>query len=860
MLKLPAIRRIGGVTVYQDDTIWNRFYLLPSIPSIRRDQNGRPVFLLALYHFSDQARAAKPDLPGGGGYMNFDVQFAVSEAETAAARTELRQWVASEYSRRRQDPAYKTLPEYATATPPDIQLADPMLSGGKVNMQTTQAAALVSARFAEAPASLVYGSTAVFNIDLTETGASFMKDLMVKPAGSGNIDLTPIQVIYNLRMWARTPPVRISVKGDSSRVYNTLQSLSQKAGDNPCTPLEIEKFRETGVNSATLQETGLVQVSIDKGDATLPEEALAELQKFALDLFDKMIQERFLEPAKAGDSDAGTQPLAFDGDLTPAGRIPVTRYKLRQSSDVSTMKLEITIDRSQVVEWPLVGEATMETFFADATPDEIGRHVVDVYPDDFNTLGVTVQVFVNFEQSQMQAVEVQTEYTAKDGAGEVHTTPGAFTFRHGATDAKRFDPTVIGGVREFRYRYRVIMDDGTASEYTAWTKSTNQALNIAVVDPGKLSLDASAASLNWDLLRGVAVHLAYFDAPGAAAAAAETSFELTAAAATRKWEPRLKSKDQGWVEAQPTYVFKEDKVVTGDVRKLALTDTLFVVPPPQVDLLNVGLLPAGDWSEVGQVAVSLEYDTGTGLVYDKTFRFAKMEDYAEWAVLLRDPTRRRFRYKAIVAYKNGRLDDSGWKNAEGDQTIPILVAGVPKLRVNVLPNLVDFKSTPAVSVAMSYGDQRKTLGFTEPKGQAWETPLQPDGSREYAYEVTWFPADGDPIHAGPVRTAETELFVRKAQVARPGKLEVIVRGFSVDYAVTPYVDVTLSVKKDAVDLRKTLTLAADQKNQTWSVDVGDSSIRRYHYEVVYNLADGSRKPGASGDSEDAVISVTAFRP
>jgi hypothetical protein len=97
-------------------------------------------------------------------------------------------------------------------------------------------------------------------------------------------------------------------------------------------------------------------------------------------------------------------------------------------------------------------------------------------------------------------------------------------------------------------------------------------------------------------------------------------------------------------------------------------------------------------------------------------------------------------------------------------------------------------------------------------------------------------------------------------VARPGKLEVIVRGFSVDYAVTPYVDVTLSVKKDAVDLRKTLTLAADQKNQTWSVDVGDSSIRRYHYEVVYNLADGSRKPGASGDSEDAVISVTAFRP
>src|SRR4051794_12742657 len=113
VLKLPAIRKIGTMTVYQDDIVWNRFCLLPSIPSIRRDANGRPVFLLALYHFSDQARAAKPDLPGGGGYMNFDVQFAVSDAEVAAARTEMKQWIATEFARRKLDPAYKNLPEYA---------------------------------------------------------------------------------------------------------------------------------------------------------------------------------------------------------------------------------------------------------------------------------------------------------------------------------------------------------------------------------------------------------------------------------------------------------------------------------------------------------------------------------------------------------------------------------------------------------------------------------------------------------------------------------------------------------------------------------------------------------------------------
>lgn len=855
MLKIPPIRKIDDVTVYQDDAVWHRFYLIPSIPSIRRDEKGRPVFLLAVYHFSDQARETKADLPGGGGYMNFDVQFAVSDEEIATARAELQEWVNEEYERRRKDPAYKNLPEYAGAEPPKVELADPLLSGGKVSMQTTQSAALVTGRFAEAPASLVSESTAVFNVDLTELGASFMKDLMVDSEGRGQIDLTPIQVIYNLKMWARMPPVLITVKGNSERIHQTLQSISQTNRDNPCTPAEIEKFRENGVSSSTLKETGLVEVRIDKGDASLPEDVVSALQKYALDLFDNMIQERFLEPVK----DAEGRPLEFEDDLPTSGRGRASRYKVRQSTDTATMNLEINIDRSQVVEWPLVGQATMQTFFAGASKQEIAHHVVSIFPDDFNTLGVTVQVFVNFEQSSMQAVEVQTEYTAKDSTGVERTTPAAFTFKTGAMDAKRFDPAVIEGNREYRFRYRVIMDDGTTGEYTPWEKSTSRALNIAVVDPGRLKLDVSAASLNWDLLRGVTVHLKYFDQPGSPPIAEQT-YELTALTPTRKWEERLRAGNSGLIEAQATYFFKEDKVVKADPRKIALSDTLFVVPPPQVDLLNVGLLPAGDWSEVAQAAVSLEYDAGEGIIYDRTFRFTKIEEFAEWLVLLRNPTKRSFRYKTIVAYKNGNLDQSGWKDVTGDQTIPIQVKGVPKLRVNVLANLVDFKSTPAVTVALTYGNDRKTLSFTEPKALTWEVPLQADGSREYAYEITWLPADGDPIRSGPTRTGDTELFIRKAQIAPSGKFDVIVRGFAVDFSVTPFVDVTLSIGEGASEVRRTLMLAADQKNQTWSVDIPRGTRRRYHYEVVYNLADGTRKPGASGDSDDPVISITPYRP
>jgi len=856
VLRIPAIRTIDDIEVYQDDAVWNRFYLVPSIPTVRLDEKGKPVFLLAIYHFSDQAREEHADLPHGGGFMNFDVQFAVSPAKAEAAKTELKQWVSDEYKRRRADPAFNTLPEYSSADAPDVEVADPLLSGGKVSMHTTQATALVSGRFAEAPASLVSGSAAVFNVDLTEMGASFMKDLMVNPEGHGNIDLTPVQVIYNLTMWARLPDVVISVIGDSERISTTLETISQANHAGVCTPHEVESFREESVNSSTLKETGHVEIHIDKGNASLPEDVVAALQKYALDLFDKMVEQKFLVAANP----APGQPLTFTQELTGpnANLWRASQYKLRQTSETSSMKLEIKVDRSQVVEWPLVGEATLETFFSSADKAEIGRHVVDIFPTDFNTLGVTVQALVNFEQSLMQAIEVQLEYSARDSSGQQQTTPGAYTFRTGFMDAKRFDPTVIDGKREYRFRYRVVFDDGTMGEFTEWATSSSRSLNIAVADPGRLQLDVSGAGLNWDLMRSATVHLVHRETPGGTPVAEQT-FELSAVAPTRKWEERLHSAGRGVIEAESTYFFKEEKVVKGDVKTIALTDTLFVVPQPQVDMLNVGLLPAGDWSEVAQAAVSMEYEAGAGLSYDRTFRFTKIDDFAEWTVLLRDPTRREFRYKVTVAYKSGGLDDSGWKTATGDQTIPILIKGVPKFRVNVMTNLVDFRATPAVTVTLAYGDQRKTLSFTEPKALAWDVPLLSDGTKDYSYDITWYPADGDPIPSGPTRTSSTELFIRKPQAAKTaGKLDILVRGFAVEYAVTPFVDVTLVMNDGAHEQRKIITLSQDQKNATWSIDTGDRGLRRYHFSIVYNLADGSRKIGVSGDSEDPVISITPY--
>ena len=41
MLRIPPFRKIGDLTVYQDDGIWNRFTLIPAMP-IEGGFSGRP--------------------------------------------------------------------------------------------------------------------------------------------------------------------------------------------------------------------------------------------------------------------------------------------------------------------------------------------------------------------------------------------------------------------------------------------------------------------------------------------------------------------------------------------------------------------------------------------------------------------------------------------------------------------------------------------------------------------------------------------------------------------------------------------------------------------------------------------------
>jgi len=937
MLKIPSFRSINDVTVYQDDGVWYQFYLVANLPSIRLDKNNKPVFLLANYHISQQARDEDESLPRGGGFMNFDVQFAVSKSDRKTAKKELQDWVDQEYTKRKADSQYASLPEYSSVKAPEVVIADPLLSEGRVSMHTVQSEILATHRLAEGPASLVSGSTAVFNIDLTETGASFMKELMLDENNTGRVDLTPISVIYDLKMWARLPPIKITVTGESERIHKTLNKISETNKDNPCTPSEVETYRNNGVNSSNLKENGSVKVVVDKGDASVPDEVVETLQDYALDLFDTMIEERFLIPAESdeqdlefdsdapeiGEADPGWSVILYDGKKYSGnseeireetsklsklnnkassvlvrngykatlytrpgfkgnsmhikksvshlgGRMnntissvkiwkpPTSRYMVRKSVNHSEMNLEITVDRSQVVEWPLVAQATLQTFFTGMSKEQISKHVVDVFADSFRTLGVKVRAFADFENTNIRAVEVQVEYEARDSTGENREEPRGFTFAAGDVEPELFDPPVIEGKREYKYRYRVIYSNDAKTEFTEWQETNTTELNVSVEDPGKIDLEFSASVIKWDVVKVISIRLKYENTEIGIEPVSE-SIELTSLSPVDKWVEPFSKEISGNIEAKITYHMVDDKVLERDVERIDVTENLFVVPPPQVDILNVGLLPAGNWGEVEQAVVSLRYDAGDGRVFDRMYRINSAEQFVEWTVLLRDSSRRKFEYETVVVYKNGQDERSGWIEKEGDQTILVKAKGEPRMIINVMSALVDFAQTPAVTVKLIYGNEQTTLSFVNKDSQSWSVPKNAQGDDDFSYVVTWHPVDGDPITSQPVRTDSREVFIQKAELPTAGKLRVIIRGFAIDFDRTPFVDVSLRWVDGDMEESTFLTLTKDEKNKSWEVDIGDRSQRQYKYEITYNLADGTRVEGRSDTTDDPVISITPLQ-
>src|SRR4051812_31961140 len=99
MLMTPAHSTLDGVTIFADDELFFKFYLLAAAPRIRLDNDGHPIFLLTKYAISDEDRLLNKAAPAGGGYVNFDIEFDVPTEHIEAIRPKLQRIVNDQWNR-----------------------------------------------------------------------------------------------------------------------------------------------------------------------------------------------------------------------------------------------------------------------------------------------------------------------------------------------------------------------------------------------------------------------------------------------------------------------------------------------------------------------------------------------------------------------------------------------------------------------------------------------------------------------------------------------------------------------------------------------------------------------------------------
>lgn len=875
MLKVPAYEYFPdhAVTAYQDDAKFWMFYLIPDYPAIRKDrQSGDPVFLLIKYAFSDDARAENPDLPKGGGFVAFDVELSVSQDAEDDIKAKLQKRVNEEWTNLKQaaerhgrtvqgarlsswhyrdgqfnwasagvddlllglDPDAPEAPP--GDRPPQVIISRPTWTEGTFEVSAPQSEHLVSHRVTAGKASLTGSNVASANMDLTPDGATFMQRTLLELDGTGASDLTPIQVTYNLKFWARVPPVRLRITADSRQLYQSIQQIVHDYDDNSCSEDDMSHY-EAQIKMAV--QSGLINVQLDTGTLALDDDFVEELRGKALQFVQELIKNTFFEKKEAEDGDDEDEDDPTDEFANAEKDI----YYFKSIQDFSSVHFEYNEVMTSIVEWEINPQATMQTFFAGRSKDEMRRFIrqVDLTDSFFQSLGLKVNCFADWASEPIAFVEAQVQYEGRDENDERVEKVQTFTFTKDHTQ-DAWDPSLIGKKREYSYRWRVGFLGREAGEFTRWERDRTPMLNLSVADPGKIAVDVLAGNVDFkQITNQIQVDLRYSDQRSDVGEESMT-IVLADGAQSRRYERYIYQEWDQPLFYRTRFFLKDGQRFESDWQPT--TSRQLLVNEPQVDRLDVQLVPAGDWGAVVQSVISLRYaDVANGYNTDQTFLIKTRDEFKSWAVLLRDRTRRRFEYKVLTTFQNGTFDQGDWTAADGDQALPIIARQAPRLTVKVLPTLLDFKITPVVECTMRYGQNgaSEVETFTFTTGAApveWSVPVMADAGRRYSYAVTYHTAEGMSL-PGPSETTDAEAVV--IQKLLVPEVACTLNPKLVNFTETPLVEATIEYADPDAGIEATETLLfSGPTEQGFRRQVRESSPKDYRLTITYYMANGAQ--------------------
>jgi hypothetical protein len=759
---------INGLTVFRDDEDPRTFYVLPDVPGIPLDDQGRPDFLFLLYLLD--ASTLQDGQDTGAGYLQFRTVLTLPQDRRDALVAALRTQLSTE-----QAAGHKPFGNAITITEP--VLADPLWTSGTVDLST----------FAVGDTGLVRTATSTVPVDLTGgLGASFTATLSAQGAGvfrgafdayrSGTHPL-PLVITYHLtyagrisasmhieakhsviheRVWKRatpwqlleTPFVRyVPLQIEQPFTLNLLPSLRSQFG-RVFPMIHVDDF------GAAVQETiadNSITVQINEAptnDPTTDATTRATLLKLATDLLTQSIMPSIT---------SGTNLPGATDSSQPTSNTSLMQLDENAAPGTSTFVLDLSdamsVTREAAPNAPLqvliADPATLSNCFQELrlADDFFKEMVVEVSTSgvDFSANGIAkIHVYLQYHEIDEKAIPEPGK------PGPVVIDRPFDDVLENATSTLRFQfdtARAADGSHKTAYQYmaEVYWQTGGAPTVVPWTRTNTQRLIITPPLLGAIKVDAvlTAPPASVDSAR---VELSY---TGTDQSTYTGALELTAAAPRASWlqsTGEIVTPDQ--TPAPPTYSYRvryriqDVEIVTP---QKSSSQQAIEIPTPFTGAVDFSLHPQGSAATVDSIAGTLTYaDPANGYTVVKPINLTPGGPPQEVHIPVMSGGPRTATYTARVINKDGTQVDL----PPGTLTEGVNFVGVTALDVQVRTDLIDFNAdVKAIHLALKYTHADGTVTTGEYIFNAssptfeWSVPRLPGDPNEYEADVTFYGID-----------------------------------------------------------------------------------------------------------------------
>ncbi len=658
MLKLDNLRTIEGLTVHGDDLRDDLYYVMPEHPTISRLDTGG----LAL-RFVEYGQLREDGGKKFGGFVAFDADLSIPDASLKKVTASLQAELDAKYQGRQA---------------PKAAIAPINWLDGTVSLVLKQGD-LVETVNAAAKPSLVGKNIACFSLELTELGTAVFKETLSTGAAS------TIQVVYNLRYYARLPEMNAWGVWNASEFYSFFESVTTDKG----WLWRDDSYTEV-INSSRYKNDVTKTHFEFAGNPNFTPEQQAKFEEQITNAINQQLGEAVKRNLLQAITDADPDVKALQDDQ---GMEEITRQI--HKTQMANVRIEWSEAKAIITEKNPQGMLPSVTSLTDAKgkPLRWEDYYSKINVDEFlKTVQVSLQVSADFTDLPIHSVEVKVRYPHGPNA---KTKEFVFTK---ADDNYKFEAFVHEGIRKVFYSYKVNYKNSTFSYQSKEVETDDTNLVVPVDDLGILTLDITDGDINFDQVQRAEIQVGY-----AGAVKVEEHYNMTRDDKEFRLREIIKEPRNKPVTYDVTFEMADGRQIASPQK--SLEGNVLFVNDPFAAQRTVSVRAVGDLdNDISSITLNLLYtDDVHGYTQRKTVTLSEDLSVDEWSFPTIDDRSGTVSYEGIITRHDGTTEPIPETTAKGSiVTAGDLVADF--LEISVIPDMIDWTLVKLVSVSLHYID------------------------------------------------------------------------------------------------------------------------------------------------------------